>query len=56
VLAELARKGYEQQYDRFAAAMSGESDPVEQLAAFAAAYVQCAVDSKAFSISPSAPA
>jgi AcrR family transcriptional regulator len=47
LLAELARKGYEQQYDRFAAAMSGESDPVEQLAAFAAAYVQFAADSKA---------
>src|ERR1700754_3368808 len=44
LLAELARKGYEQQYDRFAAAMSGETGPVEQLAAFAAAYVQFAAD------------
>jgi len=47
LLAELARKGYEQQYDRFAAAMAGHEDPVEQLAAFAAAYVQFAADHKA---------
>jgi hypothetical protein len=47
LVAELARKGYEQQYDRFAAAMSGETGPVEQLAAFAAAYVEFAADNKA---------
>ena len=47
LLAELARKGYEQQYERFAAAMAGEDDPIEQLAAFAAAYVQFAADHKA---------
>ena len=47
LLAELARKGYEQQYERFAAAMADHQDPVEQLAAFAAAYVQFTADHKA---------
>jgi AcrR family transcriptional regulator len=47
LLADLARQGYEQQHRRFQAAMAGEEDPVEQLAAFAAAYVQFAADSKA---------
>ncbi|GAA5194253.1 TetR/AcrR family transcriptional regulator [Rugosimonospora acidiphila] len=47
LLAELARTGYERQYERFSAAMAGERDPVEQLAAFAAAYVQFSADSRA---------
>ncbi|GIF50243.1 TetR family transcriptional regulator [Asanoa ferruginea] len=47
LLAELARLGYEQQHTRFAAAMAGSDDPAEQLAAFAAAYVQFASDSRA---------
>lgn len=40
LLAELARIGYDQQYEAFAAAMSGAADPAEQLVAFAAAYVE----------------
>jgi AcrR family transcriptional regulator len=47
LLAELARLGYEQQHERFAAAMAASNDPAEQLAAFAAAYVQFAADSRA---------
>ncbi|MGI5152543.1 TetR/AcrR family transcriptional regulator [Plantactinospora sp. CA-294935] len=47
LLAELARTGYEQQYERFSAAMAAEEDPTEQLAAFAAAYVRFAANSKA---------
>jgi AcrR family transcriptional regulator len=47
LLAALARKGYEQQYERFAAAMAGLDDPVEQLAAFASAYVRFSAESKA---------
>jgi len=47
LLAELARQGYEQQHARFAEAIAAEAEPVEQLAAFAAAYVQFAADSKA---------
>jgi AcrR family transcriptional regulator len=48
LLAALAHKGYEQQYERFAAAMAGtRDDPVEQLAAFAAAYVRFSAESKA---------
>lgn len=47
LLAELARKGYERQHDLFQAAMADESDPVEQLAAFAAAYVEFAAEHKA---------
>ncbi|MEO3926598.1 TetR/AcrR family transcriptional regulator [Micromonosporaceae bacterium B7E4] len=47
LLAELARTGYEQQYERFSAAMAAEEDPTEQLGAFAAAYVRFAAHSKA---------
>jgi AcrR family transcriptional regulator len=47
LLAELARKGYEQQYERFAAALAGRDDPVEQMAAFAAAYVRFAAENRA---------
>jgi AcrR family transcriptional regulator len=47
LLAELARTGYERQHDLFRAAMAAETDPVEQLAAFAAAYVQFAAENKA---------
>jgi AcrR family transcriptional regulator len=47
LLAELARQGYERQHEAFAAAMAGEPDPVEQLAAFAAAYVRFATESRA---------
>ncbi|GIF77497.1 TetR/AcrR family transcriptional regulator [Asanoa siamensis] len=47
LLAELARAGYERQHDLFQAAMAAETDPVEQLAAFAAAYVEFAAESRA---------
>ncbi|WP_090800859.1 TetR/AcrR family transcriptional regulator [Asanoa ishikariensis] len=47
LLAELARTGYERQHDLFQAAMSAESDPADQLAAFAAAYVAFAAENKA---------
>ncbi|MGQ5262489.1 TetR/AcrR family transcriptional regulator [Micromonospora sp. ZYX-F-536] len=47
LLAELARAGYEQQYECFSGAMAVEEDPAEQLAAFAAAYVEFAATSKA---------
>ncbi|WP_089252880.1 TetR/AcrR family transcriptional regulator [Asanoa hainanensis] len=47
LLAELARTGYERQHDLFQAAMAAESDPVEQLAAFAGAYVAFAAENKA---------
>jgi AcrR family transcriptional regulator len=47
LLAALARKGYEAQYERFAAAIDSADDPVEQLAAFAAAYVQFTIDNRA---------
>lgn len=47
LLAAVARRGYEQQHQFFAAAMDGEDDPVEQLAAFAAAYVRFAAQHKA---------
>jgi AcrR family transcriptional regulator len=47
LLAELARKGYEEQHERFAAAMAVETDPVEQLGAFAAAYVRFSACNKA---------
>jgi AcrR family transcriptional regulator len=42
LLAELATRGYREQRDRFAVALGGSEDPVEQLAAFAAAYVRFA--------------
>jgi AcrR family transcriptional regulator len=47
LLAELARKGYQRQYELFHAAIAGESEPLEQLAAFAAAYVEFAAENKA---------
>jgi AcrR family transcriptional regulator len=42
LLAALAAAGYRAQRDRFAAAVAGAGDPVERLAAFAAAYVRFA--------------
>ncbi|MEV4312366.1 WHG domain-containing protein [Actinocrispum sp. NPDC049592] len=47
LLASIAQKGYEQQYERFSKAIESAADPVEQLAAFAAAYVQFAADNRA---------
>lgn len=47
LLAALAQKGYEQQYECFGAAIAGEVDPVEQLAAFAAGYIQFAYANRA---------
>ncbi|GAA1898324.1 TetR/AcrR family transcriptional regulator [Asanoa iriomotensis] len=47
LLAELARKGYERQHMLFQAAMSTETDPIDQLAAFAAAYVEFAAENRA---------
>jgi AcrR family transcriptional regulator len=42
LLASLAAAGYRAQRDRFAVAVAGAADPVERLAAFAAAYVRFA--------------
>ncbi|WP_406430227.1 TetR/AcrR family transcriptional regulator [Streptomyces sp. NBC_00631] len=47
LLAVLAERGYREQRERFALAMAGSADPVEQLAAFAAAYVRFAADDRA---------
>jgi AcrR family transcriptional regulator len=47
LLAELATKGYHEQRDRFAAAMSSSEDPVAQLASFASAYVRFAAEEPA---------
>ncbi|MFD3483270.1 TetR/AcrR family transcriptional regulator [Streptomyces sp. NPDC058665] len=47
LLAELAAKGYREQRDRFAVAVGGSADPVEQLAAFASAYVRFAAEEPA---------
>jgi AcrR family transcriptional regulator len=47
LLAALALRSYTEQHDRFAAAMAGAGDPVEQLARFAAAYVEFAVEEPA---------
>ncbi|MEV4263526.1 TetR/AcrR family transcriptional regulator [Kribbella sp. NPDC049584] len=47
LLAALALRSYEEQRDRFAAALAGTDDPVEQLARFAAAYVRFAVEEPA---------
>ncbi|MFE2423429.1 TetR/AcrR family transcriptional regulator [Streptomyces hokutonensis] len=47
LLAELATQGYREQQARFAVALSGSEDPVEQLAAFAAAYVRFAAEEPA---------
>jgi AcrR family transcriptional regulator len=47
LLAVLAKQGYDEQHLRFAAALGSSADPVEQLAAFAAAYVRFAVEEPA---------
>jgi AcrR family transcriptional regulator len=47
LLAELAVQGYRTQRERFAAALAGEDDPVEQLGRFAAAYVRFAAEEPA---------
>ncbi|GAA0674673.1 TetR/AcrR family transcriptional regulator [Streptomyces malaysiensis subsp. malaysiensis] len=47
LLAQLATKGYREQQDRFAAALGVSEDPVEQLAAFASAYVRFAAEEPA---------
>lgn len=47
LLASLALRGYETQRERFAAAIAQSADPVEQLALFAAAYVQFSLEERA---------
>jgi AcrR family transcriptional regulator len=47
LLAALALRGYQEQARRFAAAIGSAADPVEQLAEFAVAYVQFAIDERA---------
>jgi AcrR family transcriptional regulator len=47
LLAALALRGYEAQQERFAAAIAQSGDPVEQLALFAAAYVQFSLEERA---------
>ena len=47
LLAALAERGYVEQQRRFAIAIAASSDPVEQLARFAAAYVQFAAEERA---------
>ncbi len=47
LLASLALRGYDAQRERFSAAVSQSSDPVEQLALFAAAYVQFSLEERA---------
>ena len=47
LLAALALRGYQEQERRFAHAVASANDPVEQLAAFAVAYVQFAIDERA---------
>jgi AcrR family transcriptional regulator len=47
LLAELATRGYREQRDRFAVAVRGSADPVEQLASFASAYVRFAAEEPA---------
>jgi AcrR family transcriptional regulator len=55
LLAALALRGYDIQRERFKAAISLASDPVEQLALFAAAYVQFSLEERAlFDVSFSA--
>lgn len=46
LLAALVQKGYAEQRERYAAAMKGQSEPIEQLAAFARAYVQFAAEQR----------
>ncbi|MFF9045950.1 TetR/AcrR family transcriptional regulator [Streptomyces parvulus] len=47
LLAQLATEGYHEQRDRYAAAVGAHEDPVEQLAAFASAYVRFAAEEPA---------
>jgi AcrR family transcriptional regulator len=47
LLAALALRGYQEQARRFADAVGSADDPVEQLAEFAVAYVQFAIDERA---------
>ncbi|MER8072138.1 TetR/AcrR family transcriptional regulator [Streptomyces sp. NPDC094034] len=47
LLAVLAERGYREQRIRFTRAMEGSASPVEQLAAFAAAYVRFAAQERA---------
>ncbi|MEV7391337.1 TetR/AcrR family transcriptional regulator [Streptomyces sp. NPDC091215] len=47
LLAVLAERGYRAQRERFTRAMATTEDPVEQLAAFAAAYVRFAAEERA---------
>ena len=47
LLAALALRGYQEQARRFADAVGSAADPVEQLAEFAVAYVQFAIDERA---------
>ncbi|MEV5357663.1 TetR/AcrR family transcriptional regulator [Streptomyces sp. NPDC052693] len=47
LLASLALKGYEEQRRRYQEALAAHSDPVEQLAAFARAYVRFAIEERA---------
>ncbi|MBB4926306.1 TetR/AcrR family transcriptional regulator [Kitasatospora kifunensis] len=47
LLAELATSGYREQRSRFAEAVSGSDEPVEQLASFASAYVRFAAEEPA---------
>lgn len=46
LLAALVQKGYAEQRELYAAAMKGKSEPAEQLAAFARAYVQFAAEQR----------
>ncbi|MFC8827360.1 TetR/AcrR family transcriptional regulator [Streptomyces sp. NPDC057137] len=47
LLASLAEKGYREQHRRYSAAVSADEDPVEQMAAFASAYVRFAAEDSA---------
>jgi AcrR family transcriptional regulator len=47
LLAELAVRGYREQRDRFSAAVSAGTDPIDQLALFASAYVRFAAEEPA---------
>ncbi|MFE0627912.1 TetR/AcrR family transcriptional regulator [Streptomyces sp. NPDC058864] len=47
LLASLALRGYQEQQRRYRAALTSTADPVDQLAAFAAAYVRFAAEERA---------
>ncbi|WP_216910706.1 TetR/AcrR family transcriptional regulator [Nocardia noduli] len=47
LLAALVLRAYQDQRERYRAAMGSVADPVEQLAAFAAAYVRFAIEQRA---------